>query len=135
MTQYGSGQNTKKAKLSAQVKPKFIVTEEAIHSIFVRWLKLNNIFAYHCPNGGYRRHLEAAKLKRMGVVAGIPDITIPEARKGYHACYIELKSEKGRLSDAQSMIKQQLEDRGNFVGVAYSIDEAITLTKWYLDMK
>jgi hypothetical protein len=33
------------------------------------------IFAFHPANGGYRKPIEAAILKGMGVVAGVPDIS------------------------------------------------------------
>jgi hypothetical protein len=66
------------------------------------WLAKKRIVFYHIPNGGYRRFEEAVKLKNMGVAAGVPDICIPIARKGYHGLYIELKRESGgKLSEAQ----------------------------------
>lgn len=36
---------------------------------------------YHIPNGGSRNQLEAANLKRQGVKAGVPDLTLPVALK------------------------------------------------------
>jgi hypothetical protein len=32
------------------------------------------LFAFHVPNGGYRKPIEAAILKGLGVVAGVPDV-------------------------------------------------------------
>lgn len=46
---------------------------------------------YHIPNGGSRNELEAANLKRQGVKAGVPDLTLPVALNGYHGLYIEMK--------------------------------------------
>jgi len=41
------------------------------------------LFAFHCPNGGYRTRLEGAVLKGMGVVAGVPDIILIDRAKVY----------------------------------------------------
>lgn len=46
---------------------------------------------HHIPNGGKRNKAIAAKFKRMGVKAGVPDIFLPVARGGCHGLYIELK--------------------------------------------
>lgn len=35
-----------------------------------------NVLAFHVPNGGSRNNIEGAKLKRMGVLAGVSDILI-----------------------------------------------------------
>jgi hypothetical protein len=32
------------------------------------------VVAFHVPNGGYRRPVEAARLKGLGVRAGVPDV-------------------------------------------------------------
>lgn len=59
------------------------------------WLDRKGILFTASANGGSRYMAEAVKLKRMGVKAGFPDITIPIARKGYHGLYIELKRISG----------------------------------------
>jgi len=56
---------------------------------------------YHCPNGGFRNAREGARLKRMGVQAGIPDYCLPVARMPYHGAYFELKAKDGRMTDTQ----------------------------------
>lgn len=57
---------------------------------------------HHIANGGSRNPIEAAKLKRMGVKPGVPDLFLPEARGGYHGLYIELKRVRnGVVSAAQ----------------------------------
>lgn len=57
---------------------------------------------YHIPNEGKRSAPTGAKLKRMGLSPGVPDICLPVARGGYSALYIELKRTKGgNLSDNQ----------------------------------
>ena len=60
-----------------------------------KWPELKLL--HHIPNGGRRNAKEAAKLKRMGVLAGVSDLHLPVARGGYHSMYIEMKYEEGRL--------------------------------------
>jgi hypothetical protein len=50
---------------------------------------------FHIPNGMFRHKSTAAKLKRLGVKPGIPDICLPVPRGKYHGLYIELKRRKG----------------------------------------
>ena len=64
---------------------------------------------YHIPNGGSRNQLEAANLKRQGVKAGVPDLTLPVALKGYHGLYIEMKFGKNETTEKQKWWLEQLE--------------------------
>jgi len=52
---------------------------------------------YHCPNGGSRNKIEAARMKGQGVKAGVPDIFLPVAKSGWHGLYIELKRTAGGI--------------------------------------
>lgn len=45
-------------------------------------------------NGGSRNLLEAKSLKKTGVSAGFPDISILIPRKNYHGMFLEVKREK-----------------------------------------
>ncbi len=56
---------------------------------------------YHTPNGGFRLMHEAVRLKKMGVRAGVPDLTLAIPNKGYHGLYIEMKTLKGIASERQ----------------------------------
>ena len=50
---------------------------------------------YHCPNGAERHPAVAAKLKKIGVKAGVPDLFLPVARGGWHGLFIEMKKRNG----------------------------------------
>jgi len=94
-----------------------------------------NIVFYHVPNGGKRNWLEAVKFKRLGVKAGIPDLVIPMARKGYHGLYIELKRvSSGALSDNQKYWLEELKRQGYDCFVAHGADELIEYVKNYLEI-
>lgn len=86
------------------------------------------------------------RLKDEGVLAGMPDLCLPCARKDSHALYIEVKAPGGKkdllgkkqkagsLSDAQKERRRELIGLGNCVIVAWSADEGIETLKWYLGM-
>lgn len=77
-------------------------TEQQEQFTAVAWLRKKGVPFYHVPNGGRRDYIEAAKFKRLGVSAGVPDLCLPIARKGYHGLYIELKRVSGgKLSETQ----------------------------------
>lgn len=116
-------------KLKVQV-PK----EDQEQSILANWLDKNKILFYHVPNGGSRNLIEAVKLKRMGVKAGVPDICIPVARKGHHGLYCELKRRAGGVvSESQAYWLEQLKLQGYYVFVAKGADEAIKCIKNYME--
>jgi len=87
------------------------------------------------PNGGSRHKLEAINLKRSGVRPGIPDLCLPVSRHGYHALYVEMKSEKGKVSTTQVAMIDRLKEVGNYATVATSAEYAINMLKWYLGIK
>ncbi|MCP4544762.1 MAG: VRR-NUC domain-containing protein [Chloroflexi bacterium] len=65
------------------------------------------------PNGGKREKKVAARLKAEGVKPGVPDMCLPVARGGYHSLWIELKTERGRLTAEQNWWLGALEAHGN----------------------
>jgi hypothetical protein len=79
---------------------------------------------FHIPNGGYRKPVEAAILKSLGVIAGMPDLCIIY---GGRAFFLEMKAERGgRLSEKQIVCHQRLREAGAVVMVAAGIDEAVS---------
>ena len=87
---------------------------------------------YAIPNGGSRNQIEAVKLKRTGVKAGVPDLFLPVARNGKHGLYIEMKRAKGgRVSDLQKEWLIKLENQGYETAVCHGLDEAIKVVEEY----
>ena len=87
---------------------------------------------YHTPNGEKRDKATAARLKRMGVLAGVPDLHLSVSRGAYSSLYIELKAEDGKLSPEQAEVIQRLRDENNDVKVCRSTREAIEVIEEYL---
>jgi len=83
----------------------------------------------HCPNGGSRNVIEAAKLKRMGVKAGFPDVTIynsPPCNRNAKGAVIELKRVVGgKVSPEQTKWLHDLAELGWVTAICFGIDDAI----------
>ncbi len=126
-----------------EVKPKSVspkpnpscLTEAEEQIIAATWLSKRNIPFYHVPNGGYRDYYEGAKLKRMGVKSGVPDLCICVARGGYHGLYIELKRVYGgKLSDTQLVWRDILIKEGYMWREAKGSGECIRIVEDYLKL-
>ena len=88
------------------------------------------VVAFHCPNGGYRRPVEAAILKGMGVLSGVPDVIAVKRGQTYA---LELKAPNGRMSNVQHATCAALMKAGAMCAVAYGIDDALRqLEAWGL---
>src|ERR1700730_5381663 len=86
------------------------------------------VFAFHVPNGGYRKPIEAAIMKGLGVKAGVPDVVA--IHKG--RCYaLELKAEGGRATPKQLEAIAAMEAAGAHCCIAEGLDCALAvLEQW-----
>ena len=89
---------------------------------------------FHIPNGGKRGKLEAIRLKREGVKAGVPDLFLPVARGGYHGLFVELKAGKGVASLMQREWIVRLEKQGYRAQIAVGWEEAAKVIMEYLKL-
>lgn len=84
---------------------------------------------HHPPNGEVRSPRTAAKLKGMGVRAGVADFCC--TLRGGQVGWIELKAAKGRLSPEQRAFRERQEALGARYAVVRSLDELeSTLRAW-----
>ena len=89
------------------------------------------LFAIPNAGAGAQRG-QAGKMRAEGVKAGVLDVCLPVARRGFHALYLELKrSHGGRLSPAQRSWIERLAREGNCVRVCHGWDEARVVLEWY----
>ena len=86
---------------------------------------------HHCPNGGSRNRLEAAKLKQMGVKAGVSDLCLPYPKGIYHGLYIEMKYGNNRVQETQREFISDMAAAGHYVCVCYSAADAIGVLAEY----
>lgn len=91
---------------------------------------------YFCiPNGGKRGMLEAMRLKRSGVMAGIPDLMIPVACGKWHGLFLEMKKEKGGIvSESQKYWIEILRGQDYKVEVCHGANHAIDEIAHYFSL-
>ena len=87
---------------------------------YLGWALPPDALAYAIPNGGLRHKKAAARLKGLGVVAGIPDIGVVHRGR---ALFVELKSGRGVMSPAQRSMAQRLVYAGAAVCCCRSVPE------------
>jgi hypothetical protein len=88
----------------------------------------------HIPNGEKRDKHTAAKLQRMGVRAGVPDVLLPLARGKYHSLWIEMKAARGRVSTEQGVWHSWLIHHGHKVHLAYGWEDAARAIVDYMNL-
>ena len=84
------------------------------------------------PNGGKRNAREAAMFKAEGVVAGIPDLFLAEARHGHHGLFIEMKAGRNKPTPEQADAMHRLTASGYLCAVCYTFEAFKELTGNYL---
>jgi hypothetical protein len=107
--------------------------EDAIQRAVFQHLRARaapGVFAFHPANGGYRKPVEAAIMKGLGVVAGVPDVIVVHNGR----CFaLELKAEGGRATDKQLACIAALREAGAFTCIAPGLDRALAcLEGWGL---
>ncbi len=116
-------------------------SEDTEQTLVIEWAQWNTgkypelSLLHHIPNGGSRNRLEAVKLKRMGVKAGVPDLHLPAPKGKYCGLYIEMKYGSGRIQDTQKAFMKDAASRGNYCVVCYGAQAAIEVLENYLRLK
>lgn len=110
----------------------------------VKWFRMQfpeyGNLLFSIPNGGKRNVVTAMILKAEGALAGVPDLflSIPKLDSNLvwtHGLYIEMKTDKGKQSEAQKDFMLRVRVHGYQYEVVRSIDEFIKVTKDYLTSK
>jgi hypothetical protein len=101
------------------------LSEEAIQRAVFAHLRTRgapNVFAFHPRNGSRdQRHLAGIN-SGLGVVSGVPDVIV--IKHGI-VFALDLKTERGRLSDDQVRVLDQMRAAGAIVGVAHGVSAAL----------
>jgi hypothetical protein len=109
----------------------------------IKWARMHQDhrvrMLFHIPNGGKRDIVTASYMKKMGVLAGVPDLFLPVGidiygTKHYHGLFIEMKSWKGKQSKCQIEFMNFILFEGydytlcnSWVAAAQSIEEYLDL--------
>lgn len=102
----------------------------------MEWAKYHPIckdYLFHIPNGGYRHIREAVKLKRMGVKAGVSDLFLAYPSGNKHGLFMEIKTEKGRLTQEQMVWLERIRSVGFDTHVTRNVEDAIDKIRSYLN--
>ena len=136
-----------------------VYREEAIQKEFFKIIdplrsKIRQIKWTHSnPNGGNINSIGVVvKLKNLGMVTGIPDISVPYPHAGFHGLFLEVKLPKEEvvyrekrkdkkktaiktyLKPEQREFKKDHEDLGYACEVVRSVDEALDAIDYYLSV-
>jgi hypothetical protein len=82
--------------MSRRARPEQIIQRAVFDHLRTRAAR--GVFAFHVPNGGYRKPIEAAILKGLGVKAGVPDVIALHQGRVYG---LELKAAGGSATPKQ----------------------------------
>ena len=121
--------------------------EDNLQAACVEWFRFQypNITIFSIPNGGSRNKIEAAKLKRTGVLAGVadlfvmrhkefPDKTFPDRYVHFwHGLFIEMKVGKNKQTDAQIYFAVNAMAHSYQYRVCRSIEEFMNVVNEYLN--
>lgn len=107
--------------------------ERELQTAVVRYLRVAcpDVFVTAIPNGGYRRKVEAALFKSMGVTAGVSDLML--LWRPAKVAFIELKAPGQRkyISDAQKAFLVRCTDLGIPTAVCDSLDDVwMKIAEW-----
>ena len=138
-TTFKEAQRIQSKKIARSKKFNRVPTEDQEQMTVMSWAHRTKFkdgrlsdYLFHIPNGGSRNIIEATKLKKMGVKAGVPDLQLIIPNGQVHGLWIELKAQKGKLQPSQKIMIQRLEAQGYICKVCFGADEAINEIKKYL---
>ena len=88
----------------------------------------------HCSLNGVKLSGTQAKIaKGQGMLSGVPDLFLSVPKNGFHGLFIEMKSEKGRVTENQHWFLTNADSLGYKTVICYSAKEAISAIQAYYD--
>ena len=110
------------------------MTETQEQKQLIQWCRTDPRFQYlfHIPNESVGGTGWMVRNRQMGVKAGVPDLFYPVPMHGYHGLFIEMKSDKGRLSQAQMRWHAALRIFGYRVEVCKGWQQAKNILEDYM---
>ena len=120
-------------------------SEHELQCYCVDWFrnKYPEIMIFAIPNGGKRPKKinkygkkyssESNKLKKEGVLKGIPDLFVAKSSVFSSGLFIEMKYAKNKLTDEQKEVHKYLQKAGYTVNVCYSLEQFIEAVETYLN--
>ena len=113
-----------------KIKPlsEYDIQRLAVAAVRMRWPDM----LIQADSSGVRMSIgQAVKMKRMGRIAGWPDLFIPGRSGEYCGLFIEMKTPDGTVSAEQKKIHEELKKRWYSVVVCRSVQDVIEAVKNY----
>lgn len=92
--------------------------EDKLQFACAQYLRATGVMFFHCPNEAKRNSIEATRLNALGLTPGVPDICI--LLDGARTVWIELKTDKGKVSKHQENWAKKANQRGHQVHLIVS---------------
>ena len=108
------------------------LTEDAVTESIVAYCNLRDIPIAHVPNEGKRSVQYGARLKKMGMQKGFPDLIIPLPNGKYHGLYIEVKVNNNTTTVDQKKWLTLLHCNGYAATACWGIDDSLAVVNRYL---
>ena len=110
--------------------------ESLEQQLIVNWIRQKTTLpVIKIDNEGKRTRYMGALAKRQGLCPGASDLFIPRATKDYHGLWIEVKSEKGRLSPAQIKFATDMINEGYQAVTVWNSEAAIEIIKSHYQLE
>lgn len=91
-------------------------------------------YLYHIPNETTGGTSWVIRNRQMGCKKGVPDLCLPIPMNDYHGLYIELKTERGQLSEQQKRWLSALAQMGYRAECCKGWQEAKDLIMEYMEV-
>ena len=114
-------------------------TEATIQEACKKWFDIqypkDRLKLIHVANEGKRLGQTGRNQKKAGLTAGVSDLILFKARKGYNALCIEMKtqSKQSKQSEKQKLWQSVVEEEGYKYVICRSLEEFINIVTDYLD--
>jgi hypothetical protein len=104
---------------------KYLTKEDQFQNAVMQYFKMQypDAFVIHCPNEGKRTPFERFKFKKLGGVAGVPDVLCFDSKGDYNGLAIELKIKPNKPTENQQKCLKTLENKNWKTVVSYDFDE------------
>jgi hypothetical protein len=102
----------------------------------VKWFRLQYAkyadYLWAVPNGGKRPGKTGPILTAEGVLSGVSDLVLSLPSTVYHGLFIEMKSDKGKVSPSQAAFLERQKAVGYQTAVCYTFDEFMEVINNYM---
>lgn len=110
--------------------------EAQLQQLCVAWFKLTyrsySGLLFASANGGSRNVIEAANLKKQGVLPGVADLQLAVPNSYYHGLFIEVKIKPNKQQPSQIEFQNNVEKQGYCYMVIYDFEQFKKVINEYL---